>query len=114
MRPRANLRRRLHHLHLAPTLYAPQRADERLERPPLPQRRGNDVQICLRLRFVEHGPRIPKRLATREVLEEVPRARGAPLLLVVVSVTMMSVVAVVASVSGQVGVHVFGARDEGP
>ena len=34
------------------------------------------------------------------------------MMVVVVSVTMMSVVAVVVSVSGQVGVHVFGARDD--
>ena len=86
---------------------APQRADERLERPPLPLRRGNNVQICLRLRFGERGPRIPKRLAAREVFEEEPRPRGAPMVVVI------SVISVVASGSGQVGVHVFGARDEG-
>jgi hypothetical protein len=98
---------RLHDLHLAPTLYAPQRADERLERPPLPQRRGNNVQICLRLRVVERGPRIPIRLAAREVFEEEPRPRGALMpVLVLVVVTMMSV--------GRGGVvHVFGAREEG-
>ena len=107
MRPRANLRRRLHDLHLAPTLYAPQRADERLERPPLPLRRGNNVQICLRLRFVKRGPRISEGLAAREVFEEEPRSRGAPMLVaMLVVVTMMSVVGV-ASGSGQVGVHVF-------
>ena len=115
MRPRTNLRRRLHDLHLPPTLYASQRADERLERPPLPLRRGNNVQICLRLRFVERGPRIPKRLAAREVFEEEPRPRGALMpVVVLVVVTMMSVGrGGVASGSGQVGVHVFGARDEG-
>ena len=48
-------------------------------------------------------------LAAREVLEEEPRSRDAPRVVVLV-VAMMSVVA---SGSGHVGVHVFGAGDEG-
>ena len=79
-------------------------------------RRGNNVQICLRLRFIKRGPRIPKRLAVREVFQEKPRPRGTPMVVVVVVMSVTSVVVivmVVASGSGQVGVHVFGAGDEG-
>ena len=107
MRPRANLRRSLHHLHLARTLHAPQRTNERRERAALRSRRSNNVQIGLRLCCccVVVGV-----LAAREVFEEEPCSRDAPVVVVVVVAVLVLVWGMVV---GNVSVDVFGAGDEG-
>jgi hypothetical protein len=91
MRPRADPRRRLHHVHLARALHAPQRADEQRER--LPLRRGDSVEVRRSLGVV----------TAREVPEEERRARRTPTTPLLLAVVPL----------GHVDVHVLRARGEG-
>ena len=100
MRPRADVRRQFHHVLLALTLHAAQRANERRERPAF--RWADAIEIA---RLVV--PRLCRARRAREVPQESP-CRDAVLMMLVLMLMLM----LLAVGRGYVDVHMFSARGE--
>src|SRR5579863_3015671 len=91
MRPRADLRRGLHHLDLIRALHVPQLPNERREWPPLPGRDDVEIRRRLRLRIRIQVVRRGRAPTAREViLEERRRRRGRSRASMTVTVAVMA------------------------